>query len=74
MQNSFERRIFILFLFFYSSDPRFPSDHRVTLSFSDSSPNDNRGYNLKSPLVTIEPMNAIAKYDSLENFNDGKLR
>ncbi|XP_037026523.1 uncharacterized protein LOC119067561 isoform X2 [Bradysia coprophila] len=51
-------------------DPRFPSDHRVTLSFSDSSPGDNRGYNLKSPLVTIEPMNAIAKYDSLENFND----
>ncbi len=68
----FTRKNKIIFSSFAILDPRFPSDHRVTLNFGNNSPNENRGYNLKSPLVTIEPMNAIAKYDSLENFNDGK--
>lgn len=55
------------------SDPRFPPDHKVTLHFGNNAQNsDNREFIFQSPLVRIEPMNAVAKYDSLENFNDGK--
>lgn len=55
------------------TDPRIPVDHRVTLHFGDNSqPNENRGLFFQSPLVKLEPLNAIAKYNSLERFDDGE--
>lgn len=54
-------------------DPRFPVDHKVTLHFEKSAQiSDTRSFVFQSPLVKIEPINAVAKYDSLENFDDGK--
>lgn len=58
---------------FIDLDPRFPSDHKVTLYFGNNTPNgDGRGYIFQSPLVKIEPVTTLAKYDSLEDFDDGK--
>lgn len=55
-------------------DPRFPNDHRVTLHFEKGAqPAADGGHPLQSPLVKIEPVTSIAKYDSLENFDDGKF-
>lgn len=45
----------------------------MTLHFSDNNQtNDNRGLYFQSPLVKLEPLNAVAKYNSLEAFDDGK--
>lgn len=59
--------------FKYVSDPRIPTDHKVTLHFSDTNQtNDNRSLYFQSPLVKLEPLNAVAKYNSLEAFDDGE--
>lgn len=56
-------------------DPRFPQDHRVTLHFEKSAqPSSDNGHPLQSPLVKIEPITSIAKFDSLENIDDGEYR
>lgn len=34
--------------------------------------NDNRTLHFQSPLVKLEPLNSVAKYNSLERFDDGK--
>lgn len=61
--------------YFLLSDPRFPVDHKVTLHFEKSAQIiDTRSFVFQSPLVKIEPINAVAKYDSLENFDDGKFK
>lgn len=54
-------------------DPRFPTDHEIIMHFLTTltNPNEN-GYVLQSPLVRTEPPNAVARYNSLEEFNDGK--
>lgn len=57
---------------FFFTDPRVPIDHKVTLHFSDTQTNENRGIYFQSPLVKLEPINALAKYNSLERFDDGK--
>lgn len=55
------------------SDPRIPIDHKVTLHFGDNNqPNDNRSLHFQSPMVKLEPLNTVAKYNSLERFDDGK--
>lgn len=59
---------------FLCADPRFPADHKVTLHFGDSNQtNDNRVLYFQSPLVKLEPLNAVAKYDSLEHFGNGEF-
>lgn len=64
---------FVFFFCIQCLDPRFPSDHKVTLYFGNNTPNgDGRGYIFQSPLVKIEPVTTLAKYDSLEDFDDGK--
>lgn len=63
--------------YFPMADPRFPVDHKVTLYFEKSAHISDGGVgdclSLQSPLVKIEPVSALAKYDSLENFDDGEL-
>ncbi|XP_031636537.1 uncharacterized protein LOC116349303 isoform X3 [Contarinia nasturtii] len=55
-------------------DPRIPVDHKVTLHFGDNNQlNENRGLHFQSPLVKLEPLNAVAKYNSLERFDDDSL-
>ncbi|XP_055303746.1 uncharacterized protein LOC129569175 isoform X6 [Sitodiplosis mosellana] len=54
-------------------DPRIPIDHKVTLHFGDNQLNENRGLYFQSPLVKLEPLNAVAKYNSLERFDDDSL-
>lgn len=55
------------------SDPRFPADHRVILHFSDTKHLPiNRELYFQSPLVKVEPINALAKYNSLETFDDSE--
>lgn len=62
-----------LSLRFFFSDPRIPVDHKVTLHFGDNNQlNENRSLHFQSPLVKLEPLNAVAKYNSLERFDDGK--
>lgn len=69
----FEIQFWFVFFFFFSSDPRIPLDHKVTLHFGDNNQtNDNRGLYFQSPLVKLEPLNAVAKYNSLEAIDDGK--
>lgn len=61
---------------FYSGfplDPRIPVDHKVILHFGDDNQlNNNRVLHFQSPLVKLEPLNAVAKYNSLERFDDGE--
>lgn len=61
----------ILFIV-YIIDPRFPADHKVTLHFGDNNQtNDNRVLYFQSPLVKLEPLNPVTKYDSLEHVGNG---
>lgn len=61
-------------MFSFRTDPRFPSDHQITLHFEKTAQAaDGAGFLFQSPLVKIEPVTSIAKYDSLENFDDGKF-
>ncbi|XP_059617125.1 uncharacterized protein LOC132262014 isoform X3 [Phlebotomus argentipes] len=55
-------------------DPRFPADHKVVLHFNSGSPTENRGFVFQSPLVRIEPANALANSDSLENINEAAAK
>lgn len=60
-------------VFLFLLDPRIPVDHKVTLHFGDNNQlNDNRSLHFQSPLVKLEPLNAVAKYNSLERFDDGE--
>lgn len=53
-------------------DPRIPVDHKVTLHFGDNNQlNESRSLHFQSPLVKLEPLNAVTKYNSLERFDDG---
>lgn len=62
---------FILISEFFT-DPRIPPDHKITLHFGDTNqPNDHR-LHFQSPMVKLEPLNSVAKYNSLERFDDGK--
>lgn len=61
--------------FFFGSllDPRIPIDHKVILHFGDNNlVTENRSLHFQSPLVKLEPLNSVAKYNSLERFDDGK--
>lgn len=60
-------------LIFVLIDPRIPIDHKVTLHFGDNNQaNDSRVVYFQSPLVKLEPLNPVTKYNSLEAFNDGE--
>lgn len=72
---NFKSKNSIIFLIVCFADPRFPNDHKVTLHFGDNNQtNDNRALYIQSPLVRLEPLTAVAKYNSLENFEDGKFK
>lgn len=64
---------FDFFVFRFGLDPRIPVDHKVILHFGDDNQlNNNRGLHFQSPLVKLEPLNTVAKYNSLERFDDGE--
>lgn len=71
--SEFQYQSVTKFIFGSLLDPRIPSDHKVTLHFGDNNQlNDNRSLHFQSPLVKLEPLNAVAKYNSLEHFDDGE--
>lgn len=70
--SEFQYQFVTKFIFGSLLDPRIPV-HKVTLHFGDDNQlNDNRSLHFQSPLVKLEPLNAVAKYNSLEHFDDGE--
>lgn len=57
---------------FACDDNRFPNDHKVTMNFGNGA-NDSFNSFIQSPLVIIEPANAVAKWDSWEALSEGEF-
>lgn len=70
---NFRFQLQCLFVSHVPTDPRIPIDHKVILHFGDNNQtNDTRCLHFQSPMVKLEPINTVAKYNSLERFDDGK--
>lgn len=70
---NFRFQLQCLFVSGVPTDPRIPIDHKVILHFGDNNQtNDTRCLHFQSPMVKLEPINTVAKYNSLERFDDGK--